>query len=76
MRAVIPGCVVVLCSVGAAQVNAVADCNQVRDSQLRLRGCQPLGWEVGREGEFQSRTDASRVSPDPEQPQRQNHRQD
>jgi hypothetical protein len=30
MRAVILGCVVVLCSVGAAQADAVADCNQIR----------------------------------------------
>jgi len=47
MRAVILGCVVVLCTVGAAQADAVADCNQMRDPQLRLRACSQIIAEPG-----------------------------
>ena len=47
MRAVIFGCVVVLNSVGAAQADAVADCNQIRDPQLRLRACSQIIAEPG-----------------------------
>jgi len=42
MRATVLGCIVTLCSVGAAQASAVADCNQVRDPQLRLRACSQI----------------------------------
>ena len=42
MRAIVIACAVTLCSLGAAQADAVADCNQVRDSQLRLRACSQI----------------------------------
>lgn len=42
MRALILGCVVVLCSVGAVQAESVADCNQIRDAQMRVRACSQI----------------------------------
>src|SRR6185436_18774818 len=42
MRSATLGSVVILCSVSAAQADTVADCNQVRDPQLRLRACSQI----------------------------------
>jgi tetratricopeptide (TPR) repeat protein len=42
MRVGIFACVVILASVGAAQADAVENCNQARDPQLRLRACSEI----------------------------------
>ena len=43
MRFAVLGCFsVFLCSASAAQADVLADCNQVRDPQLRLRACSEI----------------------------------
>src|SRR5262249_4661281 len=39
MRPAVLGCLAALCAASAARAAVVADCNQVRDAQLRLRAC-------------------------------------
>jgi tetratricopeptide (TPR) repeat protein len=42
MRAIVLACALTLCSLGAAQADDIADCNQVRDPHLRLRACSQI----------------------------------
>jgi tetratricopeptide (TPR) repeat protein len=42
MRFTILASLIVLCSVGSAQADIVADCNQVRDPQLRVQACSQI----------------------------------
>jgi hypothetical protein len=55
MRAVILGCVIVLCSVGAAQADAVADCN----------GCVPESTSKRPRAWHQLRPERTDCSPPP-----------
>lgn len=36
------GCIAVLCGVGPSQADTLADCNQLRDQQLRLEACSEI----------------------------------
>jgi len=47
VRAAVFGCVVILCRVGAAYADAVAERNQARDLQARLRVCSKIITEPG-----------------------------
>jgi len=42
MRPAILGYLAALCGASAARADVVAECNQVRDPQLRLRACSEI----------------------------------
>lgn len=47
MRPAVLGCLAALCGASAARADVVADCNQVRDPQLRLRACSEIMADSG-----------------------------